>query len=807
MKLFPKVITCVFTGICAVLLFSQAIHADTTAGADRAQTAPFSDSATFKFLMKGVPIGTITNSMDEHGEYVRKTVLSISGQSVEMTMNVKTDERGAWTSMEIVNPTFADYQVKREGNTAIYLDKGIERKVELPGDAVLYDDYGVLYESLVLQKYDRDAKGVQAFARFRVPEVPVPGNVVQVRLEYLGERNFSLNGKQGSILLFQWIGLGTTAVYYVDSQYRILMIDAPQDQQIVVREGYEDLLKSTAEDTLARRSLSETTLQTVNVPMRDGVGLSTDLYMPKDPKERIPVILIRTPYHKKDHEYEGRYFAARGYAVAVQDVRGRFGSPGKWVPLVNEAADGYDSIEWLSSQKWSSGKVGMLGGSYLALAQVLAAKMKPPHLVTIIPHNLPSDPFSNGPYEYGAFLLAPQLWWTNVVESNITAGQTQKLNESHRLKEDPNLSSLPVIDLDQKILGKKVPFWRDWIQHAPNSPFWDQLSYLDSMKEFGIPIFFQTGWFDTQAIGTKLAYAAHKKTSNQPANLLIGPWDHVNQIPQAIATRNVGPESSVDRLELFRRWFDFWLLGKDCGTREPPVQIYVLNAGHWLKSEAYPLPQTQFTKLFLSSERGAATLKGDGRLLWDQPSAARKFDEYCYDPADPTPAPPYRFKEGRKSFDEITSRRADILVYQSEPLEKPITIAGPISAKLYASTSAPDTDWFVTLYALTEKGEHVPMVRGVVRARYRNSLVREQRLEKNLVHEYNIDLWHFAVRLEKGWSLRVEVTSAYFPIFSRNLNTGGRNEMETRSVPATQRVFHDVTSPTHILLPVIPEEE
>ena len=155
------------------------------------------------------------------------------------------------------------------------------------------------------------------------------------------------------------------------------------------------------------------------IPMRDGIKLSTDLFFPDNSDGKIPVILMRTPINKTSLGYMPYYFASQGYVVAVQDVRGRFASEGKWEPFINEGEDGFDSIEWLAKQEWSNGKVGMVGGSYMAHAQFLAAIKKPPHLITIIPHNLPADAFKNSPYENGIFLLAPELWWINIIESGI----------------------------------------------------------------------------------------------------------------------------------------------------------------------------------------------------------------------------------------------------------------------------------------------------------------------------------------------------------------------------------------------------
>jgi putative CocE/NonD family hydrolase len=196
----------------------------------------------------------------------------------------------------------------------------------------------------------------------------------------------------------------------------------------------------------------------MDIPMRDRVKLSTDLYFPETSQEneKFPVILIRTPYKKEMSELEGLNWAKNGYVCAIQDVRGRFASQGEWEPMVNEAKDGYDTIEWLAVQEWSTGKVGMIGGSYLGMVQLQAAVQKPPHLVTIIPNVAPPDPFFNIPYEYGSFMTWGALWWAEVVETEATADLSgKKLFKTLEGKDEDFFKTLPVIDLDKKLFGKE----------------------------------------------------------------------------------------------------------------------------------------------------------------------------------------------------------------------------------------------------------------------------------------------------------------------------------------------------------------
>jgi len=740
-------------------------------------------------------IGTLQSTLDAHGTYHRSFSIRAGGQSFDMTMNVIPDDTGQWKQIDIQNPSGGSYHAVRDGATARYADRGVEKSVALSGDEVVFDDYGNIWEGVMLKRYDLAKRGPQAFKRFRIPETPLPGNIVDVIVEYLGEESRTIGGIHRTFQLFRWECLGQRATCWVDQDYRVYLVDSPEQQGVSVRAGYEELMKQATSKT------------SIMVPMRDGILLATDLYRPRNASTRVPLILIRTPYNKETMAGLGERFATRGYAVALQDVRGRFASQGIFEPYMHEAADGYDAIEWLAGQEWCTGRVGMLGGSYDALCQFLAAAAHPPHLVTIIPNNVPGHPFCNSPFEYGSFLMTPNLWWSAAIENNVTGVTHPRFAEIERIKSDSRTSRLPVIDLDTAIVEHEISYWRDWIRHGLDTSYWSKSQYLEALKDLRIPVFLHSGWYDTQANGTRLAYDALRVSRSPMVKLLIGPWNHAGQVPRTPATRTAAQDGSVDVLYMYDRWLDRWLMGSGTGVdSEASVQLYILNGGGWKQATSYPLPGTETVKYYLSSMNGANTLKGDGSLVRTIPDGSNECDRFLYDPSDPTPAPAYRFANGRHGFEEITSTRRDILVYESEPLERSLILLGPIRATLYASTTGTDTDWFVTLYAVSENNEHVQMVRGTIRARFRRSLEHPEPLRPGAVEEYPIDLWHFGIQLSKGWKLRVEVASAYFPEFSRNLNTGGNNEMETRSMPAEQKVFHTAQYPSHISLPIAPIE-
>ncbi|MBN1271603.1 MAG: CocE/NonD family hydrolase [Candidatus Aminicenantes bacterium] len=547
--------------------------------------------------------------------------------------------------------------------------------------------------------------------------------------------------------------------------------------------------------------------KTVGIPMRDGIKLTTNLYFPRGEDGPFPVILMRTPYNKEILKGYGDYFSERGYVYAIQDVRGRFESQGKWEPFINEREDGYDSIEWLAAQEWSTGKIGMYGGSYSGVVQFAAAVLKPPHLITILPNITPAMPFENMPYEGGVLVMGGDIRWVNVVEKAKTVTDMQKIARETFTKDwNSLLNLLPVIDLDKKILEKETPYWRRWVKHNTNDSYWEKVNYLEELQDLDIPVFLQSGWYDPGNRGTKLAYFHLKQSKNKNIKMIIGPWEHTDQSSKYLYGQDLGDAADIGLMDLYLRWFDYWLKGEDNGIiEEPLVQVFNFGPNNWLKADAYPLPNTSFVKYHISSEKGANTSRGDGKLQLEISSSSREFDTYIYDPGDLSPCfIDFIKKRALANYKDLLVSRDDVLVYETAPFDQPLTIAGPISTVLYASSSAKDTDWCVTLYAVDREGEISPigMTWGLLRARFRNSMSKPEFLEKDKVYKFIIDLSHTGYTFSQGERIRMEISSALFPEYSRNLNTGGHNEMETEYVSAAQKIYHSEEFPSHLLLPV-----
>jgi uncharacterized protein len=801
-----------------------------------AKMSGFTDSGTFHIYKDEEILARIDFTWQEDGSFEGKCVLELAGQKVTTDTTISVDKDGHWTKIAGSARLLGKYELERVGDK---IKKTLGKKTEafpFKAGAVLFDDGSPALLSMSVRAYDQAKGGKQTLQM-----VIVPAAALDVTLERKDAVERSVGGKDLKLTRYSLVLATLELIIWADADGKIYLAEVPAQSAAFVREGYEPLRKAAADDPLlSPPEFSVKTERNVRVAMRDGVKLATDVYLPDQPGKH-PGILIRTPYKKGMQELTGKYYARRGYAVAIQDCRGRFASEGEWEPFVNEPKDGYDSVEWLAGQPWCSGKVGMIGGSYVGWVQWWAASQQPPHLVTIIPNVSPPDSFYNFPYEYGAFFLLGAIGWADIVETGATGDLSgEKLLTVMEKKYHKLVKALPVIDLDKVILGKESAYWRKWIEHPTDDAYWQQASFYRHLDKINIPVFHQSGWFDGDGIGSKLNYAKMAALGRGNQKLTLGPWGHTDVATRKHGEHDFGPEALRDLPRDYLRWFDYWLKGVDNGVlKEPLVSIFVMNTNKWLHGPTYPLPQTRFEKWYLSSGGKANTSLGDGKLSRELPTKDAPADRFSYDPGDPTPSPDHLEEEEDKAAEkektgadkdkkatdkeqakadkdkkapekdrreDLVKSRRDILVYVSEPFQEPYTFAGPLSAVLYAASSAKDTDWYMRLITVDPDGKVFALVTGKIRARFRESLSQPTLLEPGKVYEYALDLWQTGIAVPKGHRLRIEVSSAAFPLFSRNLNTGGHNEKDTNFVTAEQTIYHDARYPSHVLLPVIPEE-
>lgn len=550
----------------------------------------------------------------------------------------------------------------------------------------------------------------------------------------------------------------------------------------------------------------------VAVPMPDGATLVADVYRPVVP-HRVPTILARTPYGRAtEGALKGSWYAKRGYAFVAQDVRGRFDSGGEWRPFVHETADGSATLDWIAAREWSDGQVGMIGASYVGLVQWLAAKSGNPHLVCIAPQVSPPDPCENFPYEGGALMLAA-AWWGKVLES-MEDGKDWASGADWAKA----YSTLPLGDIDEALGLERQVFLDEWLAHPPHDvDYWEPASYQGAFGRMSVPAFHVTGWWDgdqpgalSNFPGMRAGAATQRARAGQ--YLVVGPWTHFFNTSRTIGAVDYGEQAVVDLDARTLRFFDRYLKGIENGIdEEPPVLAFTMGTNRWHAEAGWPLPQTVFTPLYLSSGGDAQRLDGDGRLSSAPGAGTAARDAYRYDPLDLPPIDDLDFTDlsGAQATADQSHRaeREDDLEYLSPPLAAPCELMGPFQVVLWVTTDAADTDFVAELTRVTAAGEHLVMRGGVQRLRYATDPRRDTPATPGEVTRVAIDCWASGLRLERGDRVLLRVSSWAWPGYARNLNTLEPQATAERAVVATNVVLHDAEHPSHVLLPVVPRED
>jgi putative CocE/NonD family hydrolase len=587
----------------------------------------------------------------------------------------------------------------------------------------------------------------------------------------------------------------------------------------------------------------------VMVPMRDGVRLATDVYLPPAAAAgaKLPTILERTPYDKSraGDVTLAQYFVKHGYAVVLQDTRGRFGSEGVWRMLTDDGRDGADACAWVGQQPWSDGRIGMIGTSYVGGTQHAAALERAPHLATVIP----ADAVANMGYQSMRNAGAFELRFWNWIFTRAGDGGRQARDPGVRAaladmaaNRRHYLDRLPVRKGTTPL--KLAPEYEEWLveamKHGANDAFWAANNILaDPGRYKDIPVFLIGGWYDSWAGNTTANYRSLTKAIKGPVYLTMGPWIHGQHGASAHGQVSFGPAAAIpDPLAWRLAWFDRWLKGvaNAVGKSEPfatPVRVFVMgtgdgrrtpdgklnHGGFWRDEREWPLARTQYTKFYFHP---------GGGLPPTPPTAEAAATSYDFDPADPVPTVGGNISSGdgimlqgawdQRGGDHVwnataplpLSARRDVLVFQSEPLDRDLEVTGEIEVKLWASSNAVDTDFTAKLIDVYPSSPDFPggfdlnLEDGIVRARFRESLKREVLMEPGTTYEFTIKLYPTSNVFKKGHRIRVDVSSSNFPRFDVNPNTGEPLGDHRRTAVATNTVCHDRARPSHIVLPVIP---
>jgi uncharacterized protein len=493
-------------------------------------------------------------------------------------------------------------------------------------------------------------------------------------------------------------------------------------------------------------------------------------------------------------------------------VRGRFASEGEWYPLRHERDDGYDTVEWAAALPYANGKVGLFGYSYSAATQIAAATASPPHLVCIMPGVMGSNVHEQWVYVGGAFSQALNQGWTSGLAINTLERRAGRSAQPSSWDMKKPLISYPLLDLGTS--AGLADYYYDWLRHPDYDDYWKDLSFAERFDKITVPALHFGAWYDYFQQGSIECYLGLKQRAGTEAarkgqRLVMMVGGHAGPGPK-IGEVDFGASSVVDLWELAFRWYDYMLKGVDNGmAKEKPVRVFVMGSNRWREADDWPWPDARAVRYYLTSGGRANTSAGDGRLSTEMP-AREGADRYTYDPADPVPTiggPAFgdsHLKQGPYNQAEV-EKRADVLVYSTDPLAHDTEFIGAVQLELQASSSAVDTDFTGKLVDVAPDGTALNLTEGILRARYRDGRERPVPLRPGEVYPLKVDLGSTAHVFKAGHRIRVEVSSSNFPRFDRNLNTGANIASESaESRKADNAIFHGAAHPSALILHSVP---
>ncbi len=561
----------------------------------------------------------------------------------------------------------------------------------------------------------------------------------------------------------------------------------------------------------------------VAMEMRDRTILRADIIRPDD-DARHPAILVRS-YHKSLERGNAQEFAKAGYAFVSQVIRGRGSSEGTWKledTFAVEGPDGYDSVEWVASQPWCDGNVGIMGYSHATCFAYMAAMLNPPHLKAIAPRSGDFNLMYVPPRTGGAISLITTLIWMPVEAMDIVTRLQQQgrdVTEMQRVlawaREHPDefYSYLPFGEVPLSRFEKIGEMLHTRLKPI-SEPALGRIRQYDKIK---VPCMHETGWYDGCAWSEfenwgHLQQRAGSQLARQGQHIIVGPWEHSLEQKNALGDFHWGPFADALGAGLTAQhiaFYDRYIMGKDVAV--PAVRYFCMGENRWETADAWPLPQTQWERFYLHSRGSANTAAGDGILNREMP-ATEPPDRFIYDPHHPAPTIGGPLIGAIQGIGMIPGpieqsrleRRVDVLCYTTPSLKEDVELTGPLQVHLFAATSACDTDFAAKLVHVYPDGGAYNLAEGLVRASGRAFGEEPVQVNAGDVNEYVITLGHTSQVFPRGSKIRLDITSSNFPQFDRNMNTGHAIGQDARGIPAIQTILHDSEYASYVDLPVIP---
>ena len=572
--------------------------------------------------------------------------------------------------------------------------------------------------------------------------------------------------------------------------------------EIAVLPGYEKItpLIKFDDPLLSKPAYGINHLGNIFVPCRDGTLLATEVFLPegKTKNEKFPSIVVRTCYGKARDIDRCWHWVCRGYALVIQDVRGRSDSDGLLEPFQNEREDASDLFNWIAEQEWSDGNIGMWGASYLGYTTTSAATSGNPHLKTAISEVNVGSPFYDTARRGGTICSWPLLCWTlaqsvcNRVDHSVFRGESISIEEAVKHR--------PITEIPQKIIGKESGPWDLWAKHYKYDDFWRHSDNTVHAHKIRIPMLIISGWFDGDAMGVQETWRFLTKHDTPGRRIVLGPWPHGLNAFRDCRDLEFGDNAiDYDFDTRIIRWFDLYLKGIQNGEDKKPRAIYYLTGeNQWHESDDWNPVESSPVNLYFSGGGRANSLFGDGRIVFT-PEEKTGYDEYTYDPEQPAGddghVEPYHCNH--------IQIRNDCLVYDTEILENDIAMAGNVYAEFYASPSAVDTDFIVRVSDVDEKGTARKISDNVIRAEFRKGFDKAELLKPGSIEKYEVEMYFHGYIFRAGHKIRIDITSSNYLEFFPNTNTGIDPYLDPKPVIAKNKIYHGKEYPSHVKLPVL----
>jgi len=549
------------------------------------------------------------------------------------------------------------------------------------------------------------------------------------------------------------------------------------------------------------------------VPNREGHRLATDVYLPDGPGP-FPTLLTRTPYHRviglarnEGGMGAAQYYTDRGYAFAIQDTRGKFDSEGVFRPLIHEAPDGQDTVEWVANQSWCNGRVGLIGASYLGIVQVPAASGGHEALRCIVPAVAPATFFTDWIRYDGCFALANAVRWSL---TSATCPTTPTIG--HFTWEE--LYALGSLGEIEERAGLVAPELREWVAHDRYDEYWEAVDQHRMYERITVPGMHTGGWFDHITRGQFQAFAGIKERGASEVarvnqRLLIGPWGHSSIGQSKYGDWDFAPAAELNTCDYEQRFIDLWMKDIDDGiTEEPPVMVFLMGENRWVSLPDWPPPEAQIQEWYLQSGGNANSVGGDGRLSLESPGSS-PADTYTYDPNDPVPTLGGPIYWGLPAVGPVDQHpilaRSDVLYYRSEILTEPLAVMGEINLDLWITSNASDTDFIAKLCVVEPAGRITCLTIGSLRCRYRESWSEPKALTPGEPALLRLQMGNLAYVFPRGSRVALIITSSSFPRILPHPNTMAPTWQEKSPQTAHQEVLHTREHLSRLLLPVVPD--